>query len=80
MDWWLGPIPILIIDYLNINFTYKLTDEFNLYLQETYYDLDLSNKPQEIQDKAKEVIKEKSDLGKFVHTYMTYDLSYSDKN
>ena len=42
--------------------------------------------PQEIKDKAKEIISEKSDypdyykIGSFVNSYMTYDLDYSGKD
>ena len=70
---------------LRTSFTNKLTNQFNVYLPEKYYNIDLTKIPQKIQDKAKEVIKEKSDfpnynkLGKFVSSYMTYDLSYTGK-
>ena len=70
---------------LRTSFTNKLTNQFNVYLPEKYYNIDLTKIPQKIQDKAKEVIKEKSDfpnyykLGKFVDSYMTYDISYTGK-
>ena len=64
------------------NFTNKLTDEFNLDLPKNYYEIDKSKIDPVIERKAKEIIQEKSDkpdyykLGKFVNSYMTYDLSY----
>ena len=72
--------------HLSSSFTNKLTDDFKVYLPEKYYDLDLTNIPQKIQDEAKKIKDENSDfpdyynLGKFVHSYMEYDLSYSGKD
>ena len=63
-------------------FTNDLNEEFRVYFPESHYEIDLSKIDQEIIDKANEIIKEKSDkpiyykLGKFVNSYMTYDLSY----
>ena len=71
---------------LKTSFTNKLTNEFKVYLPEKYYDIDLSNVPEEIQNKAKEIQKQKSDLpdyhriGKFVHEYLQYAQSYIGKN
>ena len=71
---------------LSTSFTNKLTNQFNVYLPEKYYNIDLTKIPQKIKDKVNEIIKEKSDfpnyykLGKFVNSYMTYDLSYTGKN
>ena len=72
--------------HLNTSFTNKLTDDFKVYLPEKYYDIDLTNIPQKIQDQAKKIADENSDfpdyynVGKFVNSYMTYNLSYSGKN
>ena len=71
---------------IETNFTNKLTDNFDIIdLPESYYKIDISDIPEEIQNKAKEIMNEKSDkqnyykLGQFVHSYMTYDLSYTGK-
>ena len=70
---------------LNTTFTNTLTDEFKIYVPESYYEIDVSSVDQEIIDKAKDIIKEESDkpnyykIGKFVNSYMTYDLDYSGK-
>ena len=72
--------------HLNTSFTNKLTDNFKVYLPEKYYDIDLTNIPQKIQDQAKKIADENSDfpdyynVGKFVNSYITYDLSYSGKD
>ena len=71
---------------LSTSFTNKLTNQFNVYLPEKYYNIDLTKIPRKIKDKVNEIIKEKSDfpnyykLGKFVNSYMTYDISYTGKN
>ena len=71
---------------LNTNFTNKLTEEFDVYIPEIYYDISLTEIDQEIIDKAKEIINEDSDkpnyykIGQFVNNYLTYDLSYSGKD
>ena len=70
---------------LNTNFTNNLNEEFNVYLPQSFYEIDISSIDQEIIDKANEIIKEESDkpnyykLGKFVNSYMTYDISYSGR-
>ena len=67
---------------LHTLFTNDLNKEFKVYFPESYYEIDLSKIDREIIDKANEIIKEESDLpnyyklGKFVNSYMTYDLSY----
>ena len=71
---------------IKTNFTNNLNDEFKADIPEKYYSIDLSNIDQEIQNKAKEIINEKSNLpnyykiGKFVNSYMNYDISYTGKN
>ena len=75
-----------IVVELNTNFTNNLTREFNVYLPEKYYSIDLSNIDQEIQDKANEIISESSEfpdyykLGKYIYSNMTYDINYTGKN
>ena len=71
---------------LNTSFSNNLTKEFNVYLDEKSYSIDLSNIDQEIQDKANEIISENSDLpdyykiGKYIYSNMTYDIDYAGKN
>ena len=72
--------------YLNTSFTNKLTDDFIVDLPPDSYAINDSQIPQEIKNKAKEIITEQSDypnyykLGKFVNSYMTYDLNYKGKD
>ena len=71
---------------LHTNFSNKLTNDFKVNLPEQFYEIDLSKIDQEIIDKAKEIINEHSDkpnyykIGKFVNSYITYDLKMSGKN
>ena len=72
--------------YLNTSFTNKLTDDFIVDLPPDSYAINDSQIPQEIKNKAKEIITEQSDypnyykLGKFVNSYMTYDLNYKGRD
>ena len=71
---------------LNTNFTNNLKNEFKIDVPESFYEVDISSIDQEIIEKAEEIIKEESDkpnyykLGKFVNSYITYDISYSGKD
>ena len=71
---------------LHTVFTNNLNDEFKVYFPESHYEIDISKIPQEIIDKAKEIISQESDkpnyykIGKFIRSYITYDDSYSKKN
>ena len=71
---------------LHTTFSNKLTNDFKVNLPEQFYEIDLSKIDQEIVDKAKEIINEDSDkpnyykIGKFVNSYITYDLKMSGKN
>ena len=70
---------------LHTIFTNSLTDKFKVYLPESSYEIDLSKIDQKIKDKAYEIIKEDSDkpnyykIGKFVHSYITYDSNYKKR-
>ena len=70
-------------------FTNKLSNKFDVYFPEGFYQFDEKNLDPEIKAKAQEIINNKEyypgyenyyKLGKFVHNYMTYDLSYYGKN
>ena len=71
---------------IDTSFTNKITDDFKVDIPSDSYAIDESKIPQEIKDKAKEIISEKSDypdyykIGSFVNSYMTYDLDYSGKD
>ena len=70
---------------LYTNFTNNLTNEFNVYLPESYYEIDISSIDQEIIEKAEEIKNTYPDntyyyIGNFVNSYMTYNLSYTGKN
>ena len=62
-------------------FSNKLTNDFKVYLPEKYYEINLSKIDEEIINKAKEIIKQDSDMpnyykiGKFVNSYIKYDLN-----
>ena len=72
---------------LETGFLNKLGDEFKVYLPESYYKIDLTNVDQSIIDKANEIIKGKDypgkpnyyKIGKFVNSYLTYDITYEGK-
>ena len=73
---------------LHTNFTNKLSNKFEIYFPEKYYQIDENNLDTDISKKAKEIINDKTyypgkpdyyKLGKFVNNYMTYDLSYTGK-
>ena len=72
--------------HLSSSFTNKLTDDFIVDLPPDSYAINDSQIPQEIKNKAKEIITEQSDypnyykLGKFVNSYMTYDLNYKGRD
>lgn len=74
---------------LHTNFTNKLSNTFDVYVPETYYQFDEENLDPDIKAKAKEIINDNTyypghrdyyKLGRFVNEYMTYDLSYSGKD
>ena len=70
---------------LHTGFSNKLTDDFNVYLPESYYDINITQIDDEIKSKVKEIISEASDkpnyykIGKFVNSYLTYTSSYTGK-
>ena len=71
---------------LNTNFTNTLTNEFKIDVPESFYEIDSSLIVQKKKKKAEEIINEESDkpnyykLGKFVNSYISYDISYSGKD
>ena len=71
---------------IKANFTNNLDNKFNPNIPVKYYSIDLSNVDQEIQDKAKEIKSQSSDLpdyqkiGKWLNSYMNYDISYTGEN
>ena len=71
---------------LHTTFSNKLTNDFKVYLPEKYYEIDLSKIDQEIIDKANEIINDGSNIpnyykiGKFVNSYINYDLDMSGRN
>ena len=71
---------------LETGFINDLRDEFKVYLNESYYQINITAIPQVIKDKVSEIIFNNTDdvpnyysLGKFVNSYMTYDLDYAGK-
>ena len=62
-------------------FINDLRNDFIVYIPETYYEINITDIPQEIKDITQEVIRNNSDLpeyysiGKFVHSYITYDIN-----
>ena len=70
---------------LHTEFSNKLTDDFNVYLPESYYAINISLIDEKIKTKAKEIISEPSEkpdyykIGKFVNSYLTYDSSYTGR-
>jgi len=71
---------------LHTTFSNKLTNDFNVYLPEKYYEIDLSKIDQVIIDKANEIINDDSDfpnyikIGKFVNSIISYDENMFGKN
>ena len=69
---------------LETGFLNELGDEFKVYFPESYYEIDLSNVDQTIIDKANEIIRSDEysgkpnyyKIGKFVNSYITYNLTY----
>ena len=61
-------------------FINDLRNDFIVYIPESYYEINITDIPQEIKDITQEVIRNNSDLpayysiGKFVHSYITYDI------
>ena len=74
---------------LKTAFSNKLNEKFDVYTTENFYQID-ENIDDVIKDKVQEIINNSSSpykdypdyykIGKFVHSYMTYDLSYLGKN
>ena len=67
-------------------FTNKLSNEFNVYFPESFYEIDEDSIDEDIKAKANEIINNSTyypgkpnyyKLGKFVNNYMTYDLDYT---
>ena len=62
-------------------FINDLRNDFIVYIPESYYEINITDIPQEIKDITQEVIRNNSDLpeyysiGKFVHSYITYDIN-----
>ena len=75
---------------LTTAFSNKLDDEFIAYLSNKFYDINKDNINNTIKAKAEEILndtnseyKDKPDyykIGKFVNSYITYDLSFHGKN
>ena len=70
-------------------FTNKLSNEFNVYFPESFYEIKEDSIDADIKTKAKEIINNSTyypgkpsyyKLGKFVNNYMTYDLEYIGKD
>ena len=67
---------------LETGFINNLNETFVVNIPESYYQINDSEIPQEIKDKAQEIVNnnpgvpEYYSIGKFVNSYMTYDLSY----
>jgi transglutaminase-like putative cysteine protease len=67
-------------------FTNKLSDKFDVYFPEKYYQIDENNIDKDIKTIAEQIINNKAyypgkenyyKLGRFVNNYMTYDLRYA---
>ena len=62
-------------------FINDLRNDFIVYIPESYYEINITDIPQEIKDITQEVIRNNSDLpayysiGKFVHSYIKYDIN-----
>ena len=75
---------------LTTAFSNKLDDEFIVYTSENFYDIKKDNINDTIKTKAEEILNNRSSeykdkpnyykIGKFVNSYMTYDLSFHGKN
>ena len=70
-------------------FTNKLSDKFDVYFPEKYYQINENNIDKDIKAIAEQIINNKSyypgkqnyyKLGRFVNNYMTYDLRYGGMN
>ena len=69
---------------LHTAFSNTLGDDFNVYISESFYDIDEKSIDSTLKAKAEEIIKSQEygnipnyyKIGKFVHSHMTYDLSY----
>ena len=63
-------------------FTNKLSDDFEVVLNEDLYQIDETKIDPDIKSKAQEIIAENSNfenyikIGKFVHSHIEYDISY----
>ena len=73
---------------LHTVFTNKLSNKFDVFFPKSFYEIDEKNLNAEIKAKAEQIINNKTyyprypnyyKLGRFVNSYMTYDLSYSGK-
>ena len=70
---------------LHTAFTNDLKNNFQVYFPESYYNIDLTDIPQQIKDKAQEIVANNPNeanyysIGKFVNEYITYDDSYFGK-
>ena len=71
---------------IKAKFTNNLDNNFNGNIPERFYSIDLSKIDKEIQDKANEIKSQSSELpdyykiGKWVNSYMNYDIDYTGKN
>ena len=74
---------------LHTAFENKLSNKFDVYFPENYYQINENNLDPDIKAKAEQIINNKSyypgypnyyKLGKFVNEYMTYDLKYTGKD
>ena len=70
---------------LHTSFTNKLSDDFKVYFNESYYTIDKSSIDGKIMQKALEIINDEDyypgypnyyKIGRFVNSHMTYDISY----
>ena len=70
---------------LETGFINDLKNNLSVYFPESYYAINETEIPQVVKDKAQEVVANNTDLpnyysiGKFLHNYITYDLSYSGR-
>ena len=70
---------------LNTGFINDLNGDFKVYIPESYYAINDTDIPQEIKSKVQEIINNNPDkpyyysIGKFINSYMTYNISYLGK-
>ena len=71
---------------LNTGFINDLKADFKVYINESYYAINDTDIPEEIKNKAQEIIKNNTDkpyyysIGKFINSYLTYNISLTGAN